>query len=488
MRNFLSSTLFALVLVGVTFYFFGDPKWIGLEKMPFSSSGASGKKINSAKGCDIDQKTYDKAAVFEPLDMDAAGNNIPPAVSLLQYAPTRNSQGQQGSCVGWANGYAARTILEAAATGKRPDETIFSPAFVYNQIGNKECHGSYTLDALTLLQYKGAALLKDFAYDESSCTRKPTEDELSQAANYKINGFTRISKSGDNYDLDLDALKQNIAQGGVIVIGMMVPNSFSYLQGQELWEPESSERQNVTAHGGHAMCVIGYDDNKYGGAVQIMNSWGSDWGKDGIVWVKYADFLQFTREGYAMFPSSKSKNVSQDAFQIAVGLQKIEGNRLTDFIPLTASSKGSNTFLNKTPLKKGDRFKIVFENTKDCYVYLYSWDDNGSFLLFPYAKTSPYFGITGVRTFPKEKSFIVDDVGNYDFMSIVVSKKPLDAQALNEAINENSSSNYEAAVVKSLKTELVPNVRWGLMENRILFDGDRAGKNALVMCFQLSKQ
>jgi C1A family cysteine protease len=48
--------------------------------------------------------------------------------------------------------------------------------------------------------------------------------------------------------------------------------------------------------GPHAICIIGYDNNRYGGAFEVVNSWGSEWGNDGYLWIKYSDF-------YKMFPS-----------------------------------------------------------------------------------------------------------------------------------------------------------------------------------------
>ena len=37
-----------------------------------------------------------------------------------------------------------------------------------------------------------------------------------------------------------------------------------------------------TKPGGHAMVVVGYDDDKYGGAFEILNSWGTYWGNKGF--------------------------------------------------------------------------------------------------------------------------------------------------------------------------------------------------------------
>ena len=45
---------------------------------------------------------------------------------------------------------------------------------------------------------------------------------------------------------------------------------------------------NMMGFGGHAMCVIGYDDRKDGGAFEIMNSWGTDWGQNGYFMMPYS--------------------------------------------------------------------------------------------------------------------------------------------------------------------------------------------------------
>ena len=47
--------------------------------------------------------------------------------------------------------------------------------------------------------------------------------------------------------------------------------------------------------GCHALCIIGYDDNRFGGAFEIVNSWSSDWGNSGYLWIRYRDF-------YKMYP------------------------------------------------------------------------------------------------------------------------------------------------------------------------------------------
>jgi hypothetical protein len=475
--KFPKTTLFLLAVAGTLFYFYGDPAWLGID---IKKGGTV-----EAKGCVIDQNLYDKVPVFERLDASTGDNELPARASLEKYAPARRSQGQQGSCVGWATAYAARTIVEAVETERDPNTLIFSPSFLYNQIGLEGCQGTYTSKALAKMQNDGLLFLSKFPYDQNSCSRQPTQAEHAEAANYKIKGYTRISKSGDVYDVDLLALKQNINKGGPVVIAMMVPSSFSYAR-KELWEPENSERKNIDGHGGHAMCVIGYDDNKFGGAVQIMNSWGERWGNDGLVWVKYDDFLQFCREAYAVHPTS-SKTIKPNIFHLKLGLWLRQGGNSGKYIELEETNEG--VFENVEPLRKGESFKVAVNNSVDCYIYIFGMEATGeSYQLFPYPKTSPYFGMTGTRLFPKDKSFTVDDVGNKDYMAIIASKTPLDPEQINNKINKTTNGSYSKRVNAAIGTQALRNADWQVDSKGIQFEGDTQGKNALVMVFGISKK
>jgi hypothetical protein len=42
-----------------------------------------------------------------------------------------------------------------------------------------------------------------------------------------------------------------------------------------------------------AMAIVGYDDNKAGGAFRVLNSWGANWADHGYVWIKYKDYAKW---------------------------------------------------------------------------------------------------------------------------------------------------------------------------------------------------
>lgn len=106
----------------------------------------------SQSGYNFNPAEFNKASVYEGLEDDNTKNPLPEAVSLLRFAPDRSNQGQQGSCVAWSCAYAAQTILTSAASGTDPNQIVFSPSYLYNQIRLEGCQGSYLQRAMEAMQ------------------------------------------------------------------------------------------------------------------------------------------------------------------------------------------------------------------------------------------------------------------------------------------------------------------------------------------------
>lgn len=449
----------------------------------FSGSGATSESSSNSlsTGAAMKQEVFDEAEVFEPLFPEA--NALPEGVSLAEYAPKRLNQGSQGSCVAWASAYAARTIIESQTRKVNPNDVKFSPSFLYNQIKLDGCQGSYVVRAMDKMLQIGSLPFSQFAYDEDDCNKEPNDYEKQQAIRYKMKGYNRLTKSGEDYDIDFVAMKQNLSQGAPCVIGMMVGGSFMQdMMGKKTWVP-TSEDYEMAGFGGHAMCVIGYDDYLEGGAFQIMNSWGEEWGQNGIAWVRYKDFAHFTREAYAVYPLSQQEKGQTQTFAAELSLINNTSKQAIGFRQVAG-----NFFSTQTSLKKGDKFKIALQNQAECYTYVFGQETDGSsYVLFPYTKKhSSYCGIVGTRLFPKDYSMQADNVGNKDFMAIVVSKQPLDYTKLNQAINASKQATYVAKINEILKGELA-DVKFST-NGGIRFEGNADNKNAVAVILQIDKK
>ncbi len=437
--------LVPLLIVGAVWYFFLGGKNVLSGTADPDSQAASPYSL----GATLSQEQFDKAQVFAALS-SSYGNRLPARVSLEEYAPQRLQQGVQGSCVGWASAYAARTILQARATGKDPDQLAFSPSYLYNQIHLQGCQGAYMIDAMKTMSTNGAVPFETFGYDERSCSAQPSQRHIQLGRQYLIKGYNRLTKGSRNYGIDISAIKQNLAQGAPVVIGMMVGGSFmNAMRGREVWRPTQRD-YSMAGFGGHAMCVIGYDDNLEGGAFQIMNSWGESWGDRGMAWVRYRDFEHFTKEAYGLHPMGSADDKQFDDSKMAVEFGLLDIEKQT---PIRLKSTGDIVFRTVQPLRKGEtKFKVLIANSIECYVYIFGQETDGtSYVLFPYnEKYSPYCGITGTRLFPNDLHMTPDDIGDRDFIAIIVSKEELDYNVLNQAITQAPGTSYAQKVKSAL--------------------------------------
>ncbi|MFT3700896.1 MAG: C1 family peptidase [Agriterribacter sp.] len=479
---------------------------IGIGAYFFMGKGGCGNIVSQASqgllatGGNLDPQQFAKANIYESLEEDNAKNPLPEATNLQRYAPAVGDQGQQGSCVAWSSAYGARTILEASRSGQNADQLKFSPSFLYNQIGEEGCQGSFINKAMEFMTKQGSVPYNEFPYDDQNCTNQPDNSLVLQAGQFKMRGYNRLTKGDNTDEIDLHAIKENLAQGAPVVIGMMVGGSYMQsMMGKDAWYPEPGD-ENMMGFGGHAQCVVGYDDKKYGGSFLIMNSWGPKWGNNGFAWVRYPDFKTFVREAYGLEPMSKMGAAANAQFACEVGLVEVQfdGKHTVSkgYIPLKLTA--ANRFENTTPVKLGTRFKMEVKNTTECYTYIFGKETDGtSYTLFPYpnpsnpstTKYAPFCGITGYRLFPKDKSLEPDSVGTKDMMVIVVSKRPLDWYKINQTISQQPQTDYATRVANTFRSGNASGVQYQTTSTGMIkFEGPASDNQVATCIVEINKQ
>ncbi|MBF0562283.1 MAG: C1 family peptidase [Alphaproteobacteria bacterium] len=224
---------------------------------------------------------------------------LPPKVDLSERMPPVGSQGRQSSCVGWATAYGLRGFYENRLRGrtKETSTVAFSPSFVYNQIKSNgtDCRaGTSIADALNLLKRVGTVPLDLFPYDPATCSRQPDPGLAGAARPYRIDDWKRLDVSR------IDDFKGQLYAGNPVVVGMLVNDAFHRLRGEEVFTDENHDGN------GHAMVVVGYDDNQE--AFKLFNSWGTRWGNAGFGWVGYDTFRARVRSAFVMQVSAPATN------------------------------------------------------------------------------------------------------------------------------------------------------------------------------------
>ncbi|MEY4927989.1 MAG: hypothetical protein RI894_2425 [Bacteroidota bacterium] len=382
------------------------------------------------RGFEMKKELFKKVAVFQKLD--TVVERLPIAVSLEEFCPSRLDQGDQNSCVGWSSAYAARTILEAQATGKSPNSLAFSPAFLYNQIHLPDCVGSHVPDALRTLHDGGLLSLDEFPYDPETCDKVPTAEQKKRAESYKIAGFSRLTKSENDVTIDTVAIKQCLSKGAPVIIGVLVMESFENCD-TAIWRLPKED----VYKGGHAMCVIGYNDTLAGGCFRVMNSWGEDWADKGFVWVGYNDFFKICKEAYAIEPLEKKSK--EDFLHINLSVYDSKTNR-----PVGINNEVIYFYKNKLKNERAKRkalVRLAVKNEFDCYLYILAQRGKRSLVLFPNNKEhhSPYLGLSGRRLFPSDRALTGRELRKYSYMTVILGKNALNIDSLNKVLNNKKN-------------------------------------------------
>jgi len=231
---------------------------------------------------------------------------LPSSVNNVQYLPKVGDQGMQGSCVGWSTCYYYKTYQEAKEHGwGSPDystdpDHVISPAFCYNLENFGQDNGSYPLWMMDLMAGHGAATWKEMPYTDRDYTTWPSSAAWKSAIAYREQSAGTIDLSKD---AGITALKQQLANGDLAVVDLPVTASFDHYPDDYAGVNNQVMYDNAGGiRGGHALAVVGYDDNKsYNdgtgtkyGAFKIVNSWGSGWGildptvgTKGFIWISY---------------------------------------------------------------------------------------------------------------------------------------------------------------------------------------------------------
>ena len=233
-------------------------------------------------------------------------NFLPEIVDLSDRMPPVGDQGRLGSCVSWAVGYAARSYYNGVQTQQQISQSAI-PAVNYMhgilRVPDPEegpCGGgAYIHKALEFLSDEGAPSLASMPYSDSRCDVPDSRlrEQVRQSGTFRISNYYHLNATGlgggghfldSDTNFQMELIKNELALGHPVVIGVDVDRAFFELRGRSVWQALQEPG------GGHAITLVGYNEREQ--YFKFINSWGTSWGDRGYGRLSYD---AYRRQNYA---------------------------------------------------------------------------------------------------------------------------------------------------------------------------------------------
>jgi hypothetical protein len=402
-------------------------------------------------GAILDEEAYNALPRRAAL-ATGAYDQLPAMVSLKQYAPQPGDQADYGTCVAWAAAYAARTISESITLNRinRAETTrnAFSPVYVYRRIrpDDPDClRGTQIYAALDLMKDSGAVRMLDL--ERTAEFHEVAISSYNGSRKYPIADYVTLFSREDRAKPGLVTrmVKKSLVEGKPVIIGMNTPDSF--IEAKGVWRPE--ENPGIF-YGGHAMCVVGYDDKKDGGAFEVLNSWGRKWGNGGFIWIPYKIFVDFVTEGYEMIENLAAYS---DTVRFA-GFARLETG--DPYLPAALKPGAGGIYESTGALEGGTRFRFAAGSSENAYMYAFMasrtadteagpGDFFSPILLFPQAGVSPLLNYRdSVVILPgNDKTLELNHEAGTEYLVVLYAKRTLDIRAIMRRFEESSGGLTE---------------------------------------------
>lgn len=227
---------------------------------------------------------------------------LPPKMDLRQWCTPIDDQGLIGSCTAHAASSVVEFFQQKVFNKHKKHSRLFIYKVTRNLMHESQDAGAYLRTTLGALVLFGATDEEYWPYNPKRVNVEPDAFNYAYAQNFKTLKYFRHDPENLPKEQVVNNIKKYLAAGIPSMIGFETFPSlkFSTTNGGLIAFPTSSENAN----GGHAVAVVGYDDEKTinspmsvqksKGAFLIKNSWGTKWGENGYGWLPY-DYVLFNK-------------------------------------------------------------------------------------------------------------------------------------------------------------------------------------------------
>jgi C1A family cysteine protease len=187
--------------------------------------------------------------------------------------------------ISYSSSYALTSALEYYINLNNNYKDNLSPDFIKLNLPKGAIE-----DELAFLATNGTVSAAILPY---SATNLPPS--VNAALKYKISNYLKLFQATTRPQQKLYDLKKAIMRGNPVIVELQVTNEFKNLKQVRLWNAAEGDK---TPAGTHFLVVVGYNEDTK--TVELLNSWGREWGSGGYIRMGYDDFGALAVNGYVL--------------------------------------------------------------------------------------------------------------------------------------------------------------------------------------------
>ena len=222
---------------------------------------------------------------------------LPPKVDYTPKMSPVSDQGQEGTCVGFAVVDGMKEYQEKLEWKKLVQLSV---RYLYTESRKLDRwssdEGTTIRSAMKALNKKGVPPQSCWKYKVHQTDKPcPNADELAKP--YRIQSYAYLETP--------DEMRESLFVNGPFVAGVFVyENAWNAAEKTGVIPMPAKDDEEV---GGHAICVVGYDDKTQ--LFKFKNSWGKSWGKKGYGFLPYEYLKQYSMDNWSGKDLLADKNV-----------------------------------------------------------------------------------------------------------------------------------------------------------------------------------
>jgi hypothetical protein len=120
---------------------------------------------------------------------------------------------------------------------------------------------------------------------------------VNAAIKYKIRNYLKLFNPTTRPQQKLYDLRKAVMRGNPVIVELNITNEFKNLKQARKWEAQLGDK---TPAGKVYVVAVAYDEERK--VVEILNSFGREWGNGGYIWIPYEDFGTLAAHGYVLMP------------------------------------------------------------------------------------------------------------------------------------------------------------------------------------------